>query len=81
MKINSALTSCRILSAVCLNLPLDICYKPENMYIAGLVPGPAEPHTTKLNHYLCPIINDLLVSWERGVHYSCTANYPAGRDT
>ena len=81
MKINGASTSCGILSAVCLNLPLDIRYKPENMYIAGVVPGPAEPHTTELNHYVRPIIDDFLVSWERGVHYSRTANYPAGRDT
>ena len=81
MKINGASTSCGILSAVCLNLPLDIRYKPENMYIAGVVPGPAEPHTTELNHYVRPIIDDFLVSWERGVHYSCTANHPAGKDT
>ena len=80
MKINGASTSCGILSAVCSNLPLDICYKLENMYIAGVVPGPAEPYTTELNHYLHPIINDLLVSWERGVHYSHTANHPAERD-
>jgi len=40
MKINGASTSCRILSAVCLNLPLDTRYKPENAYIAGVVPGP-----------------------------------------
>jgi hypothetical protein len=51
------------------------------MYIAGVVPGPTEPHTTELNHYVRPIIDDFLVSWERGVHYSCTANHPAGRDT
>jgi hypothetical protein len=81
MKINGAATSCGILSAACLNLPLDIRYKPENMYIAGVVPGPTEPHTTELNHYVRPIIDDFLVSWERGVHYSRTANYPTGRDT
>jgi hypothetical protein len=81
MKINGASTSCGILSAVCLNLPLDIRYKPENMYIAGIVPGPSEPHTTELNHYVRPIIDDFLVSWERGVHYSRTACYPTGRDT
>jgi len=81
MMVNGASTSCGILSAVCLNLPLDIRYKPENMYIAGIVPGPAEPHTTKLNHYVRPIVDDFLVSWERGMHYSRTANHPTGRDT
>lgn len=81
MVMNGASTSCGILSAACLNLPLDIRYKPENMYIAGVVPGPAEPHTTELNHYVRPIIDDFLVSWERGVHYLRTTNHPMGKDT
>jgi Transposase family tnp2 len=81
MMVNGASTSCGILSAACLNLPLDIRYKPENMYLAGVVPGPAEPHSTQLNHYVRPIIDDFLASWTRGVHYSRTANHPAGRDT
>ena len=61
MKINGALTSRGILSAVCLNLLLDICYKLDHMYIAGIVPGPAKPCTTELNYYVCPIINNFLV--------------------
>ncbi|KJA18365.1 hypothetical protein HYPSUDRAFT_121010, partial [Hypholoma sublateritium FD-334 SS-4] len=65
----------------CLNLPLSIRYQPENMYVAGIVPGPKEPHDDELNHYIRPVIDDFLLSWERGVHYSRTACHPTGRDT
>ncbi|KJA14254.1 hypothetical protein HYPSUDRAFT_208847 [Hypholoma sublateritium FD-334 SS-4] len=30
-------------------------YKPENMFLAGVVPGPHEPPLTALNHYLTPL--------------------------
>lgn len=72
--------SCGITSAACLNLPLSIRYKPENMYI-GIIPGPAEPHGTALNHYIRPVVDDLLTSWTHGVRYSRTANHPHGRMT
>ena len=62
-----ATASCGIISAACLNLPLDIRYKPENMYLAAVIPGPKEPHLTELNHYLRPVVDQLSVSWERGV--------------
>src|SRR3954451_2183423 len=65
----------------CLNLPLNIRYKPENMYLAGIIPGPSEPHLTDLNHYLRPLIHDLKVSWERGYTFSRTALHPTGRIT
>ncbi len=81
MKINGASTSSGLISAACLNLPLNIRYNPENMYIAGIVPGPHEPLNDELNHYIRPLIDDLLVTWERGVHYSRTACHPTGRDT
>ncbi|KIO03365.1 hypothetical protein M404DRAFT_89549, partial [Pisolithus tinctorius Marx 270] len=42
-----------IISMACLNLPLDICYKPENLYLAaGIIPGPKQPSLEKLNHYI-----------------------------
>lgn len=50
MHIHGAMVSCGIISMACLNLPLDICFKPENMYIAGIIPGPNEPHVTAMNH-------------------------------
>ncbi|HEV7738573.1 MAG TPA: hypothetical protein VGO47_14530 [Chlamydiales bacterium] len=79
LRIRGATKSSGIISMACLNLGLDICYKPENMYIAGVVAGPQEPHMTELNHYLRPLIDDLLESWTKGVHYSKTASSPMGR--
>ena len=78
--VRGASTSCGIIAGACLNLPPHLRYKPENMY-AGIIPGPDEPHLTELNHYMRPLIDDLLVSWERGVRYSQTACHPTGRDT
>ncbi|KDR78693.1 hypothetical protein GALMADRAFT_18818, partial [Galerina marginata CBS 339.88] len=61
----------------CLNLPLDIRYKPENMYVA-IIPGPNEPSKTELNHYIRPVVNSFVASWERGVRFSRTAQHPEG---
>ena len=52
MCICRATTSCGLLSMVCLSLPPKLWYKPENMYIAGIIPGPHLPKGTQLNHYL-----------------------------
>jgi hypothetical protein len=73
--------SCGLISAACLNLPLFIRYLPQNMYVAGIVPGPSEPKETQLNHYMRPVVDDFQVSWEHGVEYSRTAKYPDGRLT
>lgn len=55
MRTRGARTSSGIIAAACLNLPLDIHYKPENMYLASVIPGPKEPRLTELNHYLKPV--------------------------
>lgn len=81
MRVRGASTSCGIISMACLNLPIDIRYKPENLYLAGIIPGPREPHQTELNHYLRPLIDDMSISWEQGVHISRTALRPEGRTT
>jgi len=81
MKVRGASTSCGIISMVCLNLPYDIRYQPENIFVAGIIPGPRQPSTTDLNHYVKPLIDDLVVSWEKGVRYSRTALHPTGRTT
>ena len=72
-------TSCGIIAMACLNLPGTIRYKPENMYLAGIVPGPNGPHLTDLNHYLDPLLDDLVESYEHGIRYSQTASHPGGR--
>ena len=70
--------SCGLVSMVCLNLPYEICYQSENMYVAGIIPGPKEPNLTELNHYLKPVIDDFVTSWKAGVHYSKTVLYSSG---
>lgn len=70
----NATTSCGIISCACLNLPMDIRYKPENMYLAGIIPGPHEPSGDQLNHFLDPLVSDMVESWDRGVQISRTAS-------
>ncbi|KDR74582.1 hypothetical protein GALMADRAFT_49643, partial [Galerina marginata CBS 339.88] len=65
------------ISLACLNLPPDERYKPENMFLAGIIPGPKEPPLNALNHYLMLLINDFLDFWA-GVWFSCTHLYPSG---
>ena len=68
-----------LISVVCLNLPPSMRYKPENMFLAGVIPGPKEPPLTCLNHYLVPLVNDFVDFWQTGVKFSRTFNYSAGR--
>jgi hypothetical protein len=81
MKRRGIKASVGLLCMACLNLPLELRYKPENMYIVGIVPGPREPSLTQLNHYLRPLIDDLRDSWFRGIRFSRTALEPDGRTT
>jgi hypothetical protein len=80
MRVRGASASAGIISLACLNLPLDVRYKPENMYLA-IIPGPNEPHLTEVNHYLKPLMDDMVDSWNEGVLFSRTALHPSGRMT
>ncbi|OAD71077.1 hypothetical protein PHYBLDRAFT_102250, partial [Phycomyces blakesleeanus NRRL 1555(-)] len=42
------------------NLPCEKRFKPENIILVGLMPGPKEPKAKEINHYLKPIVNELL---------------------
>lgn len=68
-----------IIAFVCLNLPPHERYKRENMYVAGIIPGPNEPSLDQLNHFLEPIVEELLLFWHPGVRFSRTADHPDGR--
>lgn len=63
----------------CLNLPPHLRYLPENMYLVGIIPGPTKPSLDQINHFLQPLVDELLSFWEPGVFYSRTAKYPEGR--
>lgn len=68
-----------IISVVCLSLPYTHRYKFENMFLAGVIPGPNEPPLTATNHYLKPLVDDFLDFWQPGVRFSRTHNQPGGR--
>lgn len=64
---------------VCLNLPPSIRYKAENMYLAGIIPGPREPSLTQINHLLEPLVEELLELWTPGVWFNRTPEWECGR--
>ena len=43
----------------------------KNMILVVVIPGPSEPRTTAINHYLRPLVNELLVLM-RGVDMPVT---------
>ena len=63
----------------CLNLPPELRYKPENLFLVGLIPGPREPSREQINHILRPIISKLIVSWSQGTWFTRTPKYARGR--
>lgn len=68
-----------VITLVCLNLPPDVRYKLENMFIAGIVPGPKEPPLERLNPYLTPIVDTFLQFWNTGVYFTRTCLKALGR--
>ena len=55
---------------VVLNLPLHICYHPENVCQVGMIPD--KPSMDEINHYLQLVVGDLLEFWDPGVYFSQT---------
>jgi hypothetical protein len=62
----------------CLNLPPHLRYKPENLYLVGILPA-REPNGDQINHVLAPVVTKLLHSWEKGTWFTKTTMYPSGR--
>ena len=67
-----------VISVVCLNLPMSMRYKPKNMFLAGVIPGPKEPPLT-LKQYLSPLVDEFLAFWDPSIHFSHTCKFPKGR--
>ncbi|KAL5537310.1 hypothetical protein ACEPAF_1133 [Sanghuangporus sanghuang] len=76
---SAASVSCGAMTLACLNLPEDIRYKDENMFLAGIIPGPKEPKPAEINHYLSPLVKEFLTLWDPGVRFSQTASTQHGR--
>lgn len=51
-----------IYAAIC-NLPRNIRFKRENLLILGILPGPHEVSLHRINHYLAPIVDELVSLW------------------
>ncbi|KAJ3553429.1 hypothetical protein NM688_g3618 [Phlebia brevispora] len=64
---------------VCLNLPPELRYRVENMFLVCLFPGPHGPSLTQINSMIQPIVDDLMIFWDRGVYYARTFEYAKGR--
>lgn len=67
------------ISMVCLNLPSHLRYRPENMYLVGVIPGPTKPNTEQTNHFIKILVDELKLFWNPGVHYTRTSLRPFGR--
>jgi hypothetical protein len=65
---------------VLLNLPPHLRHKPENIYFAGIIPGPGKPSNDQMNPFVQLVVDELGPLYAReGVTFSRTAKYPNGR--
>lgn len=61
---------------VLMNLPRAERFKPENVFLNGVIPGPHEPKHN-INSYLQPLVAELNVLWKDGISvkaHGLTAN-------
>ena len=55
-----------VIAFTILNLPPAIRNRPENIYVAAIIPGPKEPPGEKINQYLSKVLDVFLKAWEQG---------------
>lgn len=63
---------------VCLNLPPEIRYNIENVYLVGIIPGPGHPSLDQINSLLEPLVDDFLDLWRTGCYLTRTFLRPFG---
>ena len=51
---------------VLMNLPRSERFKPENVFLVGVIPGPLEPKHN-INSYLQPLVAELNALWRDGI--------------
>ncbi len=61
-----------------LNLPLHLQNHPENMFLAGVIPGPRKPSLSDVNHTTKLLIDVLLKFFDPGIWYSRMARHRQG---
>lgn len=64
---------------IILNLPAHIRYRPENICLVGIIPGPKKPSMEQMNHFLKPIVDEFVPFWTHGKWFSKTPKYDMGR--
>ena len=62
----------------CYSLPLELQYKPQNLFVIGIAPGPKKPFLEQVNWILCPIVEQLKVLWSPGLVLSTISLFPQG---
>ena len=72
-------TSTSPIAMACLNLPPSLCYKLENLFLVGIIPGPKEPSVEEVGHFIEPIMDMLDRSWRDGTKFNCTESSDCGR--
>ena len=55
-----------VLYLVILNLPRSLRFKPENIIITGIIPGPREPKQAMMNSCLRPVVKELNLLFTEG---------------
>ncbi|KAG8903983.1 hypothetical protein FRB99_002432 [Tulasnella sp. 403] len=63
---------------VCLNLPLSMRFKLENVCLVGIIPGPREPSQEEINEFINPVVDAFLSMWDPGLWISRTALHSTG---
>src|ERR1700761_6832541 len=61
-----------------LNLPPHMRSRPENMFLAGIIPGPRKPSLSDVNHSIKLLVDVLLELFDPGIWYSRTARHKQG---
>ena len=61
-----------------LNLHPSLWYKPENIYMVGIIPGPKEPFLEEINHFLQPLVDFFLAAWKVGTWFTKTSTHAMG---
>ncbi|MBW0473032.1 hypothetical protein O181_012747 [Austropuccinia psidii MF-1] len=72
---STRLASIEPIMLICLKLPPSERLKPENVCVAGIVPGIKEPTFLQLNHLLMPLIKELK-EMGQGYHFLPTPMGP-----
>lgn len=76
MKIAGVKASAHAVVLICLSLPPEMRYEPDNIFIYNVFPG--NPNTEQSNNILRPLVESLRELWN-GVHYDWTYTLPSGR--